>query len=55
MSELETITEEIQKECHVMIELVASKTDTPNYQDITNVFLFRKIAELQIQIKNLNK
>ena len=52
---LETIAEEIQKECHQKVEAIKAQNNLIDYQDATNVFLFRKIAELQIQIKNLNK
>ena len=58
-SEIRLRTEELQQECHLCTEDVfeLAKIDRPDlvYQDITNVFLLRKIAELQlelIQLKN---
>ena len=45
---LEEITEQIQNECHNFIESVPNV----NYQDATNTFLFMKLAELTLKLKN---
>ena len=45
---LEEITEQIQNECHSFIESVPNV----NYQDATNTFLFMKLAELNLKLKN---
>ena len=57
--EIRLRTEELQQECRLCTEDVfeLAKVDKPDltYQDVTNVFLLRKIAELQlelIQLKN---
>ena len=48
---LEEITEQIQNECHSFIESVPNV----NYQDATNVFIFMKLAELTLKLKNYEK
>ena len=45
---LEKITEQIQNECHSFVESVPNV----NYQDATNTFLFMKLAELTLKLKN---
>ena len=45
---LEKITEQIQNECHIFVESVTNV----NYQDATNTFLFMKLAELTLKLKN---
>ena len=56
-SEIRLRTEELQQECHLCTEDVfeLAKVDKPDltYQDITNVFLLRKIAELQLELMEL--
>ena len=56
-SEIRVRTEELQEECHLCTEDVfeLAKIDKPNltYQDVTNVFFLRKIAELQIELMEL--
>jgi hypothetical protein len=56
-SEIRLRTEELQQECHLCTEDVfeLAKVDRPDlvYQDITNVFLLRKIAELQLEVMEL--
>ena len=45
---LEEVTEQIQNECHSFVESVSNV----NYQDATNTFLFMKLAELTLKLKN---
>jgi hypothetical protein len=56
-SEIRVRTEELQQECHLCTEDVfeLAKVDRPDltYQDVTNVFLLRKIAELQLELMEL--
>ena len=56
-SEIRLRIEELQQECHLCTEDVfeLAKVDKPDltYQDITNVFLLRKIAELQLELREL--
>ena len=46
---LEEITEQIQEDCHKFVESIISKV---TYQDATNTFLFMKLAELTLKLKN---
>lgn len=46
--------EEFQDECHSLVGLIKSNTSV-GYEDATNVFIFRKLAELQIEIDTLKK
>ena len=56
-SEIRVRTEELQEECHLCTQDVfeLAKIDNPNltYQDVTNVFFLRKIAELQLELMEL--
>ena len=46
--------DEIQKECHRCVEFVKSqKPVTFNYQDATNIFLFKKLAEQEIRLQRI--
>jgi|694.fasta_scaffold98201_3 hypothetical protein len=48
---LEDVTEQIQNECHKFVENVSYVT----YQDATNTFIFMKLAELTLKLKNYEK
>lgn len=48
---LEDIAEQIQNECHKFVESMPNI----NYQNATNVFLFMKLAELTLKIKNYER
>lgn len=44
----------IQQECHRTVEFIIKNAQTPvTVQDATNVFLYRKIAELEEMISSL--
>ena len=43
--------EQLQEQCHQMVELTKGNT---SYQDATNVWLFTKIAQLELRIEQLN-
>jgi len=48
IQQIQSIAESIQKECHQIVEYIMKSTDNKevNVQDATNVFIFRKLAEL---------
>jgi hypothetical protein len=48
---INTLAEHIQEDCHKMVETIMSRNKTISYQDATNVFIFRKLAELILKIK----
>jgi hypothetical protein len=49
-----TLAEQFQKDCHQIVEAAIKEADTPvSYQDATNMFLFNKLAELQMEILRL--
>ena len=48
-----TLAEQFQKDCHQVVEEVLRDEKKMSYQDATNIFLFNKLAELQIQINDL--
>ncbi len=53
---LEDIAKRFQKECHNTVKIITSNSDNPSdieCQDAINVFLYRKLAELQFQINQL--
>ena len=51
---IQTKAEEFQDECHAIVEKIKANTSVA-YQDATNVFIFRKLAELQFEIDALKK
>lgn len=55
-NKLEEKAKEIQNECHKAVELAFKERELFNnfsYQDATNVFIFRKLAEYELRIKQL--
>lgn len=52
--ELYDIAQEIQQECHTTVEqcIKLGKKGT-SMQDATNVFIFRKLAEMELRIRQL--
>ena len=42
-----------QDECHKVAELILKENPKTEYQDATNVWIFRKLAELQFHINEL--
>jgi hypothetical protein len=61
-NEIQEIAEKIQKDCHKIVEAAWKpnpKESAVNaqlqYQDCMNVAIFRKMAEMQLQINNLSK
>jgi predicted nucleic acid-binding protein len=55
MKTVNEIAESIQRECHQSIKFIADNSgDKVSYQDATNVFLMRKLAELQFEVNYLN-
>jgi hypothetical protein len=46
-------SEEIQKECHILVTEMMAQNRPLSYQDCTNVFLFTKLAILQEEIREL--
>lgn len=47
------ITAQLQKSCHEFTEILMKANPKVSYQDATNVWLFDKLAELQIRIDKL--
>ncbi len=41
----------IQSECHQAVEAIMKVNKNSSYQDATNVYLFRKLAELEIRLE----
>lgn len=52
--EILTIAEKFQDECHAAINAIMIEKDV-SYQDATNVWMFKKLAELQHEINTLKK
>lgn len=46
-------SEELQKECHEFVRELINRIETCTVQDATNVWLFKKIAELENSIEQL--
>jgi Mg2+/Co2+ transporter CorC len=55
-TELEQITKEIQQECHSTVEGIIDGSQKPvSVQDATNVFFYRKLAEMELRLRKLEK
>lgn len=59
---IQKLAEEFQQECHEMVELIKKSTENGvtkhngiSYQNATNVWIFKKLAEMQHQIDQLKK
>lgn len=50
-----TKSEMLQKSCHEFTELFLESNPEMTYQDITNVWIFKKLAEIQVQVAELQK
>lgn len=50
--EVQELAEKIQQECHQTVELIMKDVKDCNVQDATNVFLFRKLAEIVVRMSN---
>ncbi len=53
--EIQDKAEEFQKECHAEVDKIVALKPGVSYQDVTNVWMFRKLAELDLRIQNINK
>lgn len=49
------LAEKIQNDCHGSVESIMRQTYNINYQDATNVFLFRQLAELTVYVRELRE
>jgi hypothetical protein len=52
--EINKLSQEFQEECHETVKAIINGNPKCSHQDATNVWIFRKLAELQIRIKNSN-
>ena len=48
--EINKLAERFQEDCHKSAEVIMSDNKKISYQDATNVWIFRKLAELQHEI-----
>lgn len=50
------IYEQFQKHCHALINIIVShRKDSYSYQDATNVWLFLKLAEFELRLREIEK
>lgn len=53
--EIKKVAVELQKGCHKMIDKLIITNPKCDHQDLTNVWMFKKLAEYEIRIKGLEK
>lgn len=53
--EIMTLSEKYQEDCHQIVEVVMSQSPEVSVQDAANVFIFNKLAELQVQISRISE
>jgi len=51
--ELIKVAESFQNECHSMVKEFSKENKKLSVQDITNVWLFKKLAEMELRIKKV--
>ena len=47
------IAEKLQEDCHKTVEAVLKESKKVSYQDATNVWLFNKLAEMELRLQEL--
>lgn len=45
--------EKLQEECHAALEIIKGNNSTIDYQDAVNVWMYTKLAELELQVEYL--
>lgn len=53
METLQDLAEKIQQECHATVEFLLKHNEKLNHQDATNVFLYKKLAEIQFTLNQV--
>lgn len=54
--QVQRMAEQIQDECHEAVKhVIRESAEEITVQDATNVFLFTKLAELQLQIEQIKQ
>ena len=51
--QIEKLTEKLQNNCHQTVEAILKDKPNCSYQDATNVWLFKELAELKLSIAEL--
>jgi len=49
----EQLTEKIQNDCHKLTDAMIKRSKKVKVQDATNVFLFHKLAEIELRLRQL--
>lgn len=49
------IGNEFQKDCHKAVEYSLNENPKVSYQDATNVWIFRKLAEFELRLRDVEK
>jgi len=52
-TEVLTITEEFQNDCHKLVEELMKQLPKLSVQDATNVWLFKKLADIEFRLRQL--
>lgn len=47
--------EMFQESCHEFVEMLSSANPDLRYQDATNVWIFKKLAEIQVMLSEIKK
>jgi hypothetical protein len=48
-----TLAEKMQADCHQLVEKIMSDDPKVGYMDATMIFVFNKLAEIQLMIENI--
>jgi hypothetical protein len=51
--EILTIAEHLQQDCHQTVEVIMYEKKNATVQDATNVWMYRKLAEMELRIRQL--
>lgn len=47
------VAENFQNDCHKTVELIMNEKKDCSYQDATNVWLFKKLADFEMRLRSI--
>lgn len=52
---LKRLSEEFQADCHLTVEQIMHQSKKVSYQDATNIWLFQKLAQLDLRLQEIER
>lgn len=54
-NKVDILAEQLQDDCHKTVDVIMKNLPNATYQDATNVWIFRKLAELELRVRKAGK